>query len=170
MNQISPADWQAIRDVLRGALRSSLQVGIASLNPDGSPHVTPIGSLFLGDLGQGFYFEAYAKTLAQNIEHDPRICVSLTNSDRWRFLVAIARGRAGYPFGVRLHGTAGRLRDAMPSEVGQFMRRVRRLRFLRGHGLIWARMRQVRDVQFHSFDLVKIPPLGKVPWPEKAEP
>jgi hypothetical protein len=47
--------------------RAQLHFGVASINEDGSPHVTPIGSLVLGDEGYGVYFERYPTKLPQNL-------------------------------------------------------------------------------------------------------
>jgi len=46
--KLSERDWSLIRRVHREAFRSSLHFAIASADPEGRPHVTPIGSLLLG--------------------------------------------------------------------------------------------------------------------------
>jgi hypothetical protein len=89
------------------------------------------------------------------------------NTSRWEFLRTLWRGRVDRPFGVRLLGTAGARREATSEELAFFARRVQRLRFLRGHGLIWGRMRMVREVKFHAFEPVRLPPLGD-PWPRSG--
>ncbi len=165
--QITPADWKLIRRVLRDSLISSLHCAVASRNEDGSPHVTPIGSLVLTGVGHGFYFEEYAPTLARNLERDPRVCVMALNSRRWLLFSALLRGRAVKPFGVRLDGTAGERRPATAAELERLGRRVRAYRFLRGHRMVWGRMRAVREIRFHSFEPVLIPPLGRDPWPAR---
>ena len=50
------------------------------------------------------------------------------------------------------------------AKVERFLHRVKRLRFLRGHRLLWGKLRTVREVRFHAFDPVRIAPLGD-PWP-----
>ncbi len=88
---------------------------------------------------------------------------------RWQMLRALLLGRASRPFGVRLHGTAGERREATPEERERFLRRVRRFRFLRGHGLLWGKLRTVRDVRFDAIEPVRVPPLGD-PWPAVVGP
>jgi hypothetical protein len=88
------------------------------------------------------------------------------NSGRWELLKALWRGEARRPFGVRLHGTVGERREATAAEIARMHRRVRPLRFLRGHDLLWGRLRTVRDVRFDAFEPVRIGPLGD-PWPAR---
>ena len=46
------AAWPTLRQLVSG---SAYDVVIASVNDDGSPHITPIGSLFLRDDCTGYY-------------------------------------------------------------------------------------------------------------------
>lgn len=162
--EITPASWEVIRRVFRDGFASSFHFSVASVGDDGSPVVTPIGSFVLGEPGRGFYLEQYATGLARRVQRDPRICVMGLNSSRWTLLKTLWRGEAREPYGVRLLGTAGERRDATPDELALFRRRVSRLRFLRGHELLWGKqLRSVREVRFHAFEPVRIPPLGD-PW------
>jgi hypothetical protein len=162
--EITSDDWKIIRRIFRDGFASSSYFGVASVGGDGSPHITPIGSFVLGDVGHAFYFEEYAGGLAHRLQSDQRVCVMAVNGSRWELLKALWRGQVRRPFGVRLYGTVGERRDATEVEVERFQRRVRHMRFLRGHRLLWGKMRTVRDVRFHRFDPVRIAPLGD-PWP-----
>lgn len=164
--EITSADWQVVRRIFREGFASSFHFAVASLGADGSPQLTPIGSLVLGAVGEGFYFEEYAGGLARRLQRDQRVCVMAVASGRWELLKALWRGEARRPFGVRLHGTVGERRAATAGELERFQRRVRSLRFLRGHQLLWGRLRTVREVHFHAFDPVRIAPLGD-PWPSR---
>jgi hypothetical protein len=161
--EITEADWQTIRTVFRDGFATGLHFAVATVGEDGFPQVTPIGSFVLGEVGRAFYTETYAHGLGRRLERDPRICVMALNSSKWEFLKALWRGKATRPYGVRLFGTAGARREATADELEGFSRRVRRLRFLRGHKLVWGKMRMVREVRFHAFEPVRIPPLGD-PW------
>lgn len=162
---ISAADWQTIRSVFRDGFAAGFHFAVATVGDDGFPHVTPIGSLVLGhEVGRAFYTESYAVGLGRRLERDPRLCVMALNTARWELLKTLWRGRASRPFGVRLLGTAGPRREATADELEGFSRRVRPLRFLRGHGLLWGKLRMVREVRFHAFEPVRLPPLGD-PWP-----
>lgn len=168
MRPITPSDWQVIRDVFRRGFASSFHFAVASVAEDGSPHVTPIGSLVLRDQGRGVYFEEYPRNLPRNLARDPRVCVLAVDASRWALLRTLARGKVTRPFGVRLYGTAGERRPATPEEVGRVQRRVSRFRLLRGHQILWGRLRMVRDVRFHGFEPIRIPQLGSAQWPEES--
>jgi hypothetical protein len=161
--EITAADWDTIRRVFRDGFASGFHFAVATQGEDGFPHVTPIGSFVLGDVGRAIYTESYATGLGRRLERDPRLCVMALNSSKLEFLKTLWRGKADRPYGVRLLGTAGQRREATPEELDGFARRVRRLRFLRGHGLLWGRLRMVREVRFHAFEPVRLPPLGD-PW------
>ena len=56
MTRLDPTDpdvWQLVRSTLRHTHASSLHCAVASIGPDGAPHVTPIGSIMLTDAGRG---------------------------------------------------------------------------------------------------------------------
>ena len=161
--EITPANWRIIRRVFRDGFASGFHFAVASVGEDGAPRLAPIGSLLLGEPGHGVYFEEYARGLAHDLERDPRVCVMALNSSRWELFKALWRGEVRRPFGVRLYGTAGERREATVAERELFQRRVRHLRFLRGHRLLWGKLRVVRAVRFHAFDPVRIAPLGD-PW------
>jgi uncharacterized protein len=164
--EITPADWKVIRRIFREGFASNHHFGVSSVGDDGSPHLTPIGSIVLGAVGRGVYFEEYAGGLSRRLQGDRRVCVMAVSSGRWELLKVLWRGEARRPFGVRLYGTVGERRDATPEELERFQRRVRRLRFLRGHRLLWGKMRTVREMRFHAFEPVRIAPLGD-PWPAR---
>jgi uncharacterized protein len=161
--EMTAADWQTIRIIFREGFASGFHFAVATVGEDGFPHVTPIGSFVLGEVGRAIYTESYALGLARRLERDPRICVMALNTSRWELLKTLWRGKATRPYGVRLFGTAGARREATVDELEGFSRRVRPLRFLRGHGLLWGKMRTVREVRFHAFEPIRIPPLGD-PW------
>lgn len=165
--EITAAAWQTIRRVFRDGFAAGFHFAVSTVDEDGFPHVTPIGSMVLGEVGRGFYTESFAQGLGRRLERDPRVCVMALNSSRWELLKTLWRGEADRPYGVRLFGVAGARREATDAELERFARRVRRLRFLRGHGLLWGNARLVRDVRFHAFEPVRIPVLGD-PWARRG--
>src|SRR5512138_1921882 len=105
--EITSSDWQTIRGVFRDGFAAGFHFAVASVGEDGFPHVTPIGSVVLGEPGRAIYTESYANGLGRRLERDPRVCVMALNSSRWEWLKTLWRGEATRPFGVRLYGTAG---------------------------------------------------------------
>ena len=60
MTTAMPLDWNLVRRGVTDAFRSSLHCSVATSNEDGSPHLTPIGSVLLTEAGRGIYFEIFA--------------------------------------------------------------------------------------------------------------
>ena len=67
--------WPEILRVLRVAKRSNRFFSIATVTPEGDPHVTPIGHAFFRDDMTGYYFDAYSKAMPRNLAENPRICL-----------------------------------------------------------------------------------------------
>jgi hypothetical protein len=157
METMNPRDhWRLVRRVFASAFASSRSYAVATVGADGAPHVTPIGSLILQRPGQGFFFEEFPQQLSKNLDRDPRLCVLAVDSGRWLWLRALFTGRFARPPAVRLRGRAlGAAREATAAERALWLRRVRVLRPLRGHRLLWANMRRVRDVAFEEVEPVE---------------
>ena len=147
--------WPEIKQLFRQSFKSSFHCAIATVNKDGEPHVTPIGSLILGRPGHGLYFERFPTQLPLNLQTNRSVCVLAVNSDRWFWLKSLLRGRFSTPPAVRLYGAAGELRDATEKEVQLWQRRVNSVRFTKGHQLMWAGMAKVRDIEFTRVEPVR---------------
>jgi uncharacterized protein len=140
----------AIRRVFRDASRTSLHVSIASVNSDGSPHVTPIGSLYLREDGVGVFFELFTTKLIENIERNPRVSVLAVNSGKWFWLRSLLAGRfPTYP-GVRLDGTMSARRESTSEERDWWKRRIAPINWTRGAQILWsdANLKYVREIHF----------------------
>ncbi len=153
--------WPEIKKLFRRAFNSSFHYSIASVTAEGTPHVTPIGSLILLDDLKGFYFEIFTKNLPTNLKTNQRVCVMAVDDGFWFWLRSLIAGRYSRPVGFRLYGTVGERRVATPEEIGQFHKRVRHLSFLKGYKLLWKTLHDVRDIQFDSFEEVFIGPMMK---------
>ena len=60
--------WKTIQMVFQQSLSSSLHYALASVNEDGSPHLTPIGALFLRENKTGFYFDVFSVKMSNNLD------------------------------------------------------------------------------------------------------
>ena len=152
-------EWSRIRREFGAAFSSSLHFAIATVAPDGAPHVAPIGSVLLQEPGRGVYFEEFPQRMPEHLRENAKICVLAVNSSRWFWVGALLRGRFERPPALRLYGTAGVRRRASEREVARWQRRVRALRFTKGHRQMWSGMQTVRELQFTGFDFVR---LGKM--------
>ena len=59
---------------------------------------------------------------------------------------------------------AGGLRKATDQEIEQWQRRVRRVRFTRGHAMMWRTMNVVRDIELTRIEPVEIGEMTKGSW------
>ncbi len=148
--------WQEIRRLFDKAFRSSLHYALATVKEDGSPHITPIGSLFLTEPGKGFYFEMFTTQMPLNFKTDQRVCVLAVRSGLLFWLRSLVFGRFPAPPAVRLIGRAGERRPATDEEVTLFLKgRVGPLRWFKGYRLLWRHLRYyVREISFD--DMVPI--------------
>ena len=148
-----PADkWNLIRPIFDNAFKSCLHFAMATVNEDGSPHITPIGSLILRETPTGFFFDEYCKKTDENITRNPTVCFLAVNADRSFWVKSLIKGKFSAPPAVRLMGTVGELREAAPDEIASWQNRVAFARLTKGYNIMWSRMRTVRDVQFDSFE------------------
>jgi hypothetical protein len=158
------ASWPHIRRLFTQAFQSSLHYSMASVTPDGMPHVTPVGSLLLREPGHAIYFEEFTQRMPLNFRDNQHVCVLAVRSGLWFWVMSLLRGAFRSPPAIRLHGTAGASRAATAEEIGLWQRRVGRLRFTRGHRLMWANMRTVRDIHFTRVEGVYLGEMTRECW------
>ena len=149
-------DWSLIRQIFRDSFASSSHYAIASVDEDGTPHVTPIGSLMLTEPGKAVYFEKFTSQLPKNYRHNPNITVLAVNSSRWFWLKSLLAGRFKQTPAVRLIGKAGDKRPATEQDVARWQKRVKAMAFTKGHKLIWRDMCDVRELHFDRVEPVRI--------------
>ncbi len=153
--------WAEIKHLFRRSFRSSFHYAVATVDENGEPHITPIGSLILGAPGRGLYFEEFPRQLPRNLRTNKKICVLAVNSSRWFWMKSLLGGKFVSPPAVRLYGMAGQLREATEQEIQLWQRRVGRVRFTKGHAMMWAKMRTVRDIEFSRVEPVHVGAMTK---------
>lgn len=151
------ACWPQIKRVVERGQRSMLHCAIASVSPEGQPHVTPIGTVFIRDDQTGYFFDRYTKNLARNIEANPQICLMAVDARRSFWLRSLLLGRFISPPGVRIYGTVGPLRPATSEELAAIRRRVKPTRWLKGSQALWSSFTHVRDIDFTACNPVMYP-------------
>ena len=159
--------WKTIRRTVNQALRSNRFCAVATVNPDGSPRISPIGSLIFGETGKAVYFDEFPHHMRQNLDRDQRICVMAVVGGFWYWLIALRRGRFASPPGLRLMGRAGVRRKATPKEVQLWQKRVKPFRRLKGYQLLWKNMRHVREIHFDSLEPLYLGSMGKGLWEDR---
>jgi hypothetical protein len=169
MELVSVADivtaWPTIYALARQTFPSSLHFAFATVNTDGTPHVTPIGSLMLcPDEPKGIYFEIFTTQMPRNLATQQRVCVLAVRSGQWFWLLSLLQGRFATPPAVRLLGTVGPRREASTVELARWQRRVSRLRWLKGSRILWGQMRFVREITFDSYEPVRLGAMTRGLW------
>jgi len=157
--------WAAIREIFEEAYKSCLHFAVASVNEDGSPHVTPIGALFLRENQTGFYFEEYPSKMPENLKRNPRVCILAANADKLFWAQSLMEGKFATQPAVRLTGTVGEPREATSEEVTAWQERIALAKGMKGYHLLWDRFGgHVRDIQFESFEPVYLGEMTKGLW------
>lgn len=157
-------NWDKVKSVVDSAFLSSLNFAIATVNEDGSPHVTPIGSFFLAEPGTGYYFEKFSHKLPDNLSRNSRVCVMAVNSSKIFWLHSLIKGRFSISPGVRLHGCVSNLRPATQEELSRWRKRVMFFSPTKGHKLMWRQMHMVREIRIDRVDPIKIGKMTTNSW------
>jgi uncharacterized protein len=141
-------DWARVRATVRSAIGSSLHCTIGSRNPDGSVHLTPIGSIVLTEQGKGLYLDLFNRQLGENLDADPRVTILAVHSGRLMWLRSLLGSSFVRPPGVRLTGRVGPRRPSTTAEVKRFHRAVWPLIHAPGGRYLWWNAPFVRDIEF----------------------
>ena len=93
LNIEDDAVWRKARQFCGAAFRSSLHFAIASVNAEGKPHVSPIGSLCLQPDRRGFFFEIFTRALPMHLESNTAVSILAVDSSRLFWLRSLWKGR-----------------------------------------------------------------------------
>ena len=152
-------DWQAIRNHFIRSFRANFHMSIASVDENGQPTVTPIGSLFLNDNQTGFYFEKYSSKLPIHAKTNRSICVLGVNSSTLFWLKSLFKGKFGNHPAIKLYGELGERRKATDKETNRLNRRMKITKGLKGNKYLWGEMEFVREIIFTKAEKIN---LGKM--------
>jgi hypothetical protein len=158
--------WPNILKVLSEGKKSNRFFSIATVNSDGTPHVTPIGHVFFRDNMTGYYFDEYSQVMPKNFETNKNICLISVNSRAFFWLKSLFYGKFSMSPAIRLMGVVGDRRDASKEEIEKMKKTISVTSGLRGHKLLWGNLINVRDIRFTSFSPAKYPAMCTELWPE----
>ncbi|WP_108868545.1 pyridoxamine 5'-phosphate oxidase [Aquimarina aquimarini] len=152
-------EWKSIRIHFNKSFKSSLHVSIASVDPNNTPTITPIGSLFLNDNQTGFYFEKFVSKLPIHANINKNICVLGVNSNSLFWIKSLFKEKFSTPPAIKLYGELGEKRKATSKEIKRLDRRMKLTNGLKGNSYLWKKMEYVRDIKFTSAEKIN---LGKM--------
>lgn len=129
---------------------------IATVDEDGAPRVSPIGSVLFADEGQGYYFEKFPKMMRSNLDRDSRMCIMAVQPGFGFWMKALWKGQFACQPALRLVCEAGVRRTATQEEKDAWLYKVRPFRFFKGHHLLWKDMSEVREFQVLRIEPVEL--------------
>ena len=155
--------WERIVKIANRSFTSSYYFSIASIDSNRMPHITPIGSLILGNNKKGIYFENYPINLPKNIKNNKNVCVLGVDSRVISTVKALLKKKFTDDPGIRLWGIAGERRKATDEEIEMLHKKLQSLvpligpliSKLKGYKLLFGDLKYVREIQFHSFEPVR---------------
>jgi len=156
--------WDAIRRLANSSLKSSLHCAIATVDEQGFPHNTPIGSLILNQDCTGFYFERFTSGMPKRFSNNKNVSVLMVNSGLGFWVKSLIKGHFETPLAVRLIGVVGEPREATEFEVNRWHKRVKALSWTKGHSLLWKDMSYVRDIKFTGMEKVTTGVMTRGHW------
>lgn len=148
---------EAIWPELRRLASRTMPFVFATVNADGSPQATPIGSVRLDrETARGTFLEKFPTRLRQNLDRDGRFALLAVDTSISTWLGALLRGRFVHLPAARLIGRAGPRRRATAEEALRFQRKVRLTRGTRGYDILWRTMPFARDLVFEGWAPVRL--------------
>jgi uncharacterized protein len=157
--------WDMISRICR---KSMGLFAFGTVDPDGTPRLTPIGSLIPRNDCTAFYFERYPSRLPANLERDSRITVLAVDMRKTFWVLSFFLGHYTHPPAVHLYGTVGEKRPATPEELAQFRNHwlVKAISIVgrRGYKVGWEPLTEVRDIRFDSFEPCDMGTMSKGHW------
>lgn len=157
-------NWEGIKDLFKKSFKSSFHYSVATVSADGTPHITPIGSLILGKPGKAIYFEEFTHKLPASLLNNKRICVLAVNSSKLFWIKSLVLGNFSTAPSIRLYGELGTRREATKNEILLWQKRVKSVRLTKGHSMMWANMRMVREIEFDTAEPVNMGRITKNTW------
>jgi hypothetical protein len=134
----------------------AMHCSIATVNADGLPHVTPIGSVVLKNQGNGWFFQKFTKNIPKNAEHCEYATIMAVNNSKWYWLKSVLKGGFKTPPAMRLTVKLGNYRPATESETAKFQRRVGLFRRTKGYQMMWAGMSEIREFEIVDYKPVYV--------------
>lgn len=151
--------WKEIKTHFRKSFASNLHIVIASVDAEGQPSATPIGSLFLNQDQTGFYFEKFPHKLFEASKANAQVCILGVNSSFWFWIKSLFYGKFNYVPAIKLYGQLGIKRKATDRELQRLKRRMKYVSWLKGSKYLWSDMEMVREITFTKTEIIN---LGKM--------
>ncbi len=147
---------QLFKQKIKPLFSQAVFCSVATVNADGIPHVTPIGSVVLNDKKSGWFFQKFTKNIPKNAEHCEYATLMAVNDGKWFWLKSVLKGQFKQPPAMRLLVKLGEYRPATEAEGQKFRRRVNIFKRTKGYQKMWQDMSDVREFEIIEFKPIYI--------------
>lgn len=135
-------------------INSSFYCSLSTINDQGEPHTSPIGSVYLTSAREGYFIEMFTTSFRNKA--GKKACIMAVNTSMFYWLASIVRGRFKTPPATRLAVTIGERRAISDRERARFQKKVGLLKGLKGHTMMWTKMDFVRPFVIDAVKPVSI--------------
>ena len=153
-----------IQEIFEESRKSSMHFAVATVSKDGTPHVAPIGALFLREDNTGFCFDEFTVNMSKNVDENQKVAILAVNSSPTFWQKSLVDGKFATAPGVRLIGSMGNKRKAISEEIALWQNHVKMAQGTKGHDILWKNMQTVRDIYFDSFEPVSCGEMTQGLW------
>ena len=158
-------DWPLVKRVFQRAQNTGLCHNFATVNADGTPNITPIGSLVLdSDQPSGYYFDVFNRSLGENLDRNPSLAILAVDSRKLYWLASFIKRKFSTPPALRLIGSASHKQLATEEEIHRCLKEVKSIRSFGASKQLGSRLKFIRKIQFARVDVLNIGSLTNRSW------
>ena len=158
-------DWQIIRAVFKRAQNTGLCHNFSTINEDGTPNITPIGSLVLNASNPaGYYFDVFNRGLSDNVDRNPNVAILAVDSRKLFWLRSVMARKFSTPPAIRLVGKVSSRRIAEQKEIEHSLDEIKTLKRLGASKTLGKRLKNLREVTFTRVDVLNIGQMTNHGW------
>ena len=149
------------KEKVKPLFSQALYCSVATVNEQGIPHVTPIGSVVLKDKANGWFFQKFTKNIPENANNCEFATIMAVNAGRWFWLKSLLKGSFKEPPAMRILVKLGQVRPATTEEGEKFKRRVNLFKRTKGYDMMWKDMSHIREFEIIEYKPVFIGQMTK---------
>ncbi len=152
---------QLFKEKIKPLFSRAVFCSVATVDVEGKPHVSPIGSVVLRDMKQGWFFQKFTKNIPQNANSCEYATIMAVNDSKWFWLKSIFKGQFKKPPAMRLLVKLGEVRCANEAETQKFQRRVGLFKRTKGYQLMWQEMANIREFEIIDYKPIYVGQMTK---------
>lgn len=143
-------EFKEVRDLVK----NSFYCSISTIKEDGTPHISPIGSVFLTSEKEGYFIELF--TTSFNGKETKKACILTVNTSLFFWIRSLFKGEFKTAPAARIYITIEDRRKISNIEMARFQKRVRFFKGLKGHTKMWSKANYIRPFKIDEIKPVSI--------------